>query len=205
MDFDLKDLLLVVYATVLFIVKDVASKFKDFVGKYSEIVFDNALYNVKNKHNNLLIQHGLVNTLLADACKEVNSDFGIICMFHNGVAKNFLNYSVRFEYNTSDSIINDYQVKPLSPFYKLLIDLDVNNALLNTEKIPLFIRNTEKSLFYVKGIFTKNKSKVSTTDKDKNMVGVVLIKVSDKNCFSLLDSYLAQIQSVFDKNSKLIF
>lgn len=199
-NFDAKDLLLFIYATVLFIFKDAAVKFKDFAGKYLEVVFNNALYKVKNKDNYLLIQHSKINTLLSDACKSIGSDLGFICMFHNGIAKNFLNYSIRFEYNTNSSLINEYQIKPLSPFYVLLIKLKSTGDVLDTTENKLSIKGTENSLFKAYPIYADVASKVGG-----NMVGVVLIKLPSIELAEDLDSYLLQIQALIENNRQLVF
>lgn len=199
-----KELLVYIYITLILMGKEIAVEFKTFAVDFIKVKFDKWLKSSEKSSNYLLRDYGAINSLLGDMCRISGSDLGFIAMFHNGVAKNFLNYSIRFEYNNSGSIMNTYQVKPLSPYFEYLDKMSKKISLVfNTTKTPLFIQGLENEQVYFAPLYSETKTLLK--NEGKSLCGCLVIKLSDKSKQLELDSKLVEIQRILASNSELVF
>lgn len=202
----LNELLVYIYVTGIIIAKDLITALKDFILIISKSYLDKHISSFTNKTTDLLKANRALNDGLVDMAKEIGSDLAFIVIFHNGVAKNFMNYSIRFEHSTGSNIINTYQVKPLSPYYPYLETLlKKNSFIFNTKQTPLFISGTEDKLVYVAPLYQVKKTVLS--EEGKNLCGCLVIVLPEHKKVNklYLDTKLIEIQRILMDNPDLVF
>lgn len=82
---------------------------------------------------NTTIEDVLAITNVLKVLREsYNAHRVMIVTFHNGIAVHFRNYSIRYEETRPQikPIINDYQSKPLSPYYSLIKKFNTNSLVI---------------------------------------------------------------------------
>lgn len=199
-----KELLVYIYFTLILMGKEVAVEFKTFAVDFIKAKFDKWLKTSEKSSGYLLKDYSNINNLLGEMCRISGSDLGFIAIFHNGVSKNFLNYSIRFEYNNSGSIMNTYQVKPLSPYFEYLNKMVKKPSLVfSTTKTPLFIQGLENEQIYFAALYSEKKTVLK--NEGKFLCGCLVIKLADESKLAELDSKLVEIQRILSSNSELVF
>ncbi len=101
------------------------------------------------------LEDSLNSSLLEDALKiqgqlriirdRLNAKTVNVTLYHNGMAKGFKNYSIRYEEvrDTADALMANYQSKPLSAFYSTIKEFEDKNAVFYKVTDELNDKNKE--------------------------------------------------------------
>jgi hypothetical protein len=94
---------------------------------------------------NLLEDALKIQSLLKVVRERLDAQGVGIALYHNGIAKGFKNFSIRYEEvrDSKFSIIPYYQSKPLSPFYPTIKEFENKNVIMYRITDPITDNNKE--------------------------------------------------------------
>ena len=107
-----------------------------------------SLFNSKGEKS-LAKEISRVIEILEKICYSFHAYRITIAIYHNGVHKNFGNYSIRYDESRPGvpKIMNDYQSKPLSPFIKEIQRFELEDIIVYTQEEQMTSSNTDVILY----------------------------------------------------------
>jgi hypothetical protein len=168
--------------------------------------------------------------ILEKMCHLFNAQRVTIAIYHNGVHKNFGNYSIRYDESRTGvpKVMNDYQSKPLSPYIKEIQRFELEDILLYRKDDKMTSSNTDVLLQmrqnnvlykYVVPLFIKcsednvadtRQWKIRKNDEDYYLLGSMMVDIDNEILYdekeikiNLLNRAM-EIMEIYKNNPKIL-